>query len=417
MPGIYFQLQIVIFNHQHIKMEKRKLLILLVFLAPLFALSQDLYKMRAAAKSRVITFENPTGGAGKGGMENKGAKGHANDIIKRGQTQVLMNYTGNGILQRIWCTIDKRTPQMLRALRLQMFWDNSTTPAVDVPFGDFFGIGLGQKVPFQSALFSDPEGRSFNCNIPMPFRKNARVLLINEGNEDVNLFYEIDVLETSPHAEDVLYFQAYWSRKVHTELGKDFEFLPTINGRGRFLGVNAGVIADTSYPDTWWGEGEVKMYLDGDKNFATIVGTGTEDYIGTAWGLGAYANNYQGSPIADEKKKIYAFYRYHIPDEIYFNSSIRVTIQELGGGTFPVVKELVRKGAKIQPVTIARNNSFVKLLEQNPVPSILDDPNPDGWVNFYRIDDYSSCAYFYLNRPAHGLPKLQSVEERVRDLR
>lgn len=384
--------------------------------SPLFSLSQELYKIKPQARSRVVTFENPTGAPGKGGAENQGAKGHAFDMVRAGATQVLMDYRGTGLVQRIWCTFDKRSPTMLRALRLQMYWDGSARPAVDVPLGDFFGIGLGQKVVFESALFSDPEGRSFNCLIPMPFRSRARIVLVNEGSEDINLWYEIDVLETPAHGNDVLYFHSYWNRLRDTTVGKDYEFLPRITGRGRFLGVNAGLIADSLYGETWWGEGEVKMYIDGDRDLATIVGTGTEDYVGTGWGLGAYHNRYQGAPIADAKTRYYAFYRYHIPDEIYFHKDIRVTLQQIGGGNFPVVKDLIQKGVRLKPVTIARATEFVKLLEKNPVPSILEDPNPEGWVNFYRVDDYSSCSYFYLDKPMHNLPALADVKERTRGL-
>src|SRR6185503_2205007 len=105
--------------------------------------------------------------------------------------KTLLDVNGQGIIQRIWLTVN-RSPIILRSLHLKMFWDGETKPAVDVPMGDFFVFNLGKDAPFQSALFSSGEGRSFNCYIPMPFRKGAKVLLINDGKEPVKLFYDVD---------------------------------------------------------------------------------------------------------------------------------------------------------------------------------------------------------------------------------
>lgn len=144
-----------------------------------------------------------------------------------------------------------------------MFWDGDTKPAVDVPMGDFFCYNLGKPVVFESAFFSIGEGRSFNCYITIPFKTAAKILLVNEGDERVKLYYDVDfVLEKL--AENSLYFHAYWTRQMTGELGKDFEILPKRTGTGRFLGVSVGLITDSSYEKSWWGGGEVKMYLDGD---------------------------------------------------------------------------------------------------------------------------------------------------------
>jgi hypothetical protein len=223
-----------------------------------------------------------------------------------------------------------------------MFWDGEPKPAVDVPMGDFFCNNLGKKIAFQSALFSSAEGRSFNCYIPMPFRKSAKVLLVNEGKEVVMLFYDLDFVLGKVSA-DALYFHAYWSRQTTSKLGDDFVMLPKVNGKGRFLGVSAGLNTDSLYAKTWWGEGEVKMYLDGDQQYPTIIGTGAEDYIGSGWGLGTFTNLYQGCLLASDSSKEFVFYRLHIPDAIYFNSDLKVVIQQIGGGDMKEVRELVKK--------------------------------------------------------------------------
>jgi hypothetical protein len=203
-------------------------------------------------------------------------------------------------------------------LTLSVYWDGQKAPAVLAPLGDFFGIAHGQLCAFESALLSNPEGRSFNCFIPMPFRSSARIILGNDSKKDVSiLFYDVDFERFQKLPKDALYFHCYWNRKLRNELGKDYEILPRVTGRGRLLGINVGVLSKTEYEGSWWGEGGVKMYLDGDEQHPTIAGTDTEDYTGTAWGLGRFANRYQGCPVADTIHHIWSFYRWHIPDPIF----------------------------------------------------------------------------------------------------
>jgi hypothetical protein len=152
---------------------------------------------------------------------------------------------------------------------------------------------LAKPVAFESALFSSGEGRSFNCYIQMPFKKGAKIILVNEGKEKVKLYYDVDFVY-QPLPAGALYFHAYWSRKWDGELGDDFTVLPKINGKGRFLGMSVGLNTDSSYDKSWWGEGEIKMYLDGDSKYPTINGTGAEDYIGSAWGLGKFSQSIPG---------------------------------------------------------------------------------------------------------------------------
>ncbi len=158
--------------------------------------------------------------------------------------------------------------------------------------------------------------------------------------------FDIDYNVLDKAQDDILYFHACWNRSVTSTPGKDFELLPEIKGKGRFLGVNVGVNVDPAYGQTWWGEGEVKLYIDGDKKYPTITGTGSEDYIGTGWGEGpGFTNLYQGCLLADTAKKQYAFYRFHVPDPIYFEDNFKAAIQEIGGGGNDEVKSLQAKGA------------------------------------------------------------------------
>ena len=317
----------------------RHFLILLTCIG-LEASAQELYEMPTGTKTIWTSFENPTGAKGAGGKENKGGKGHAFDVIGAQSSKVMLNYTGAGVVRRIWLTVNERSPLMLRSVRLEMYWDNAATPAISAPLGDFFGIGLGRRVPFQSEFFSDPEGRSFNCSIPMPFKSAARIVIINESKTPVTLFYDVNLTAVEKHDKPVFYFHAYWNRENKTKLGRDFVVLPSVSGKGRFLGMNVGVSADTVYETSWWGEGEVKMFVDGDAEFPSLIGTGTEDYIGSAWGLGAYAQRYQGCPLADAINKQWSFYRYHVPDPIYFQTQCKVTFQQIGGEGTDFVRRL-----------------------------------------------------------------------------
>jgi hypothetical protein len=390
-------------------------ILLISLMMPTVTFSQNLYDVPTQTRTRWSSFENPDAKAGTGGKENKGAKGHAFEVLPANGSKTLLNVKGAGIINRIWLTVSERSPQMLRSMRIEMYWDNASTPAVSAPLGDFFGVGLGRRTPFQSELFSDPEGRSFNCYVPMPYKSGARVVILNESDTASLLFYDVNFLEVDKHEKPVLYFHCYWNRENKTKLGKDFVVLPPVKGKGRFLGMNVGVIADSVYGKSWWGEGEVKMFLDNDTQYPTLAGTGTEDYIGTAWGQGAYANRYQGCPVADEKQRQWCFYRYHIPDPVYFQSQCSVTLQQIGGEMTEFVRELVQRKVRMQLISVA-GDKFVKLLEMNPVPDIRDPNFPRGWTNYYREDDVSATAYFYLDKPANELEKIQGVGERTTGL-
>jgi hypothetical protein len=393
----------------------------LTLAAALFVTEPDaLYRWQEAGEPRWISPENPTGAKGAGARENRGAKGHAFETIATGGSHTLADIRGAGTIDRIWMTIEDRSPEALRGLRLDMFWDGATTAAVSVPLGDFFLHGAGEMVPMETALLASPEGRSFVSTIPMPFRRGARIVVANESGKPVNLiFFDVNYRALKAQPKEALYFHAWWSRERATRLGRDFRILPRIRGRGRFLGASVTVLTNPVYEKTWWGEGEVKIALDGDRSDApTLVGTGTEDYIGTAWGQGAYINRFQGAPIASwEGDGRWTFYRFHLPDPIFFRSDIEVALQQMGGARKNIVLGLQKKGVPMIPVTIdpGSRNNFQKLLETGKP---LSDPGlPDGHTNYYRSDDVAAVAYFYLDRPEAALPPIAGPTERLSGLR
>jgi hypothetical protein len=173
---------------------------------------------------------------------------------------------------------------------------------------------------------------------------------------------------------------------------EDYQILPKVAGTGRYIGANLSVVVNKrKYFRTWWGEGEVKIYTDGDSAYPTLCGTGTEDYIGTGWGQGVYINQYQGCTIADGNEFEYAFYRFHIPDPVFFYQNIKVTIQQIGYAgeedieLFKNMKDPVyNTGEKMEPVDFSKGiNSLI----------------------FERSDNISSCAYFYLDKPEPSFQK------------
>lgn len=394
-----------------------KAFVLISCILPSGLSAQQLYELPRDTDSRWISFENPTGEKGKGGMENKGAKGNASQWIKAHTSKVIADFQGAGIINRIWMTVIDRSPRCLRSITLQIYWDGASKPAVSVPLGDFFGVGLGRRAPFQSALFSDPEGRSFNCYVPMPFKKHAKVVFVNESDVDELFFYDINLTKLKTPPQNISYFHAYWSNNDGAKLGEDFEVLPRVNGRGRFLGTNVGVIPDKVYGDLWWGEGEVKTYLDNDREFPTLVGTGTEDYIGSAWNMGTFSNLYQGVTVVDKPGRQYTFYRYHVPDPIYFQQNCRVTIQQMGGAGRDLIRNVIKAGGQAKPVSVMTKNGLIKLFETKDYPDLFDDKFPaDEWTNFYRVDNYSATAYFYLDKPESNLPALAPLAQRLKGL-
>lgn len=365
--------------------------------------SQSLYQIPEGVETRWASEENPAGARGAGGRSANGRKGAPSFTLGPGESHVLAEEkSGSGMIRRIWATLSRLDIDVLRGVKLEMYWDGAATPAVSVPLGDFFGMGLGRMATFQSALLSSPEGKSFNCFVPMPFRNGMRIVVHNQSQAKIDAFYyKVDYTVGDRHSTDTPWFHAHYRRENPTVMQRDYEILPKVCGKGRYLGCNLGINANRRlYTNSWWGEGEVKIYLDGDGDFPTLCGTGTEDYIGTGWGQGRFDHLYQGCTLADDKEMRYCFYRQHIPDPVYFRSDIRVTLQQIGAWGPEQIPYLSFYGGPIHSTSM-ENVDFAKYA------------GLEHYDLFERCDDWSSCAYFYLDSPVNSLPELEPAEKRM----
>jgi len=355
-------------------------------------------------ETRWASPENPRGLRGAAGTANGGRKGRPNVPVAAGRACVLAEEVPgvSGTIRRIWLTIPDRSALMLRGVRLDFYWDGAESPAVSAPLGDFFGVGLGRVAAFECALFGVVGSGGFCATLPMPFRNGMRLVLTNETDRDISmLFYDVNYTVGDGHCDDVLYLHAHFRRENPTTLRSDYELLPRVAGRGRFLGVNVGVLANREgYGRTWWGEGEVKMYLDGDEELPTLCGTGTEDYVGAAWGLGEFTQVHQGCTVADDEAGAYCFYRYHVPDPIWFRRDIRVTIQQIGHAFGDRLAQLLGEKSPIYGAGVENK-------------ALVADGAAPGGALFERSDDWSSVAYFYLDGTMNCLPPLPPLAERI----
>ena len=376
---------------------------------------EPLYVLPEGIEPRWASAENFGAEKGKAGMASKGRKGSPCFRLDDGTRQTLaFEKSGSGKIRRIWIALSKYNAEILRGITLEFYWDNSENPAASVPIGDFFGMCLGRMVPFKSALFTSPYGRNFTSFIPMPFQNGMKIVVINNSGHDiVQFYYDIDYTVGDKYGKDVIYFHAWFNRENPTKLRKDYTILPRLEGAGRFLGVNIGIKCDMEhYGQSFWGEGEIKMYLDGDKEYPTLCGTGGEDYIGNAWGMNAFSDLYNGCQLHDFDKMEIGMYRYHIPDPIYFYKNIRVTFQQIGslwGKNEPILRAHLRahlllmreKYGYSYPACEGR-----KALENGEIDIVGLDPDAQVPALYERSDDWSSCAYFYLNSPVNSLPLL-----------
>jgi hypothetical protein len=376
-------------------------------------MDESLFKLSRTVEMRWLNPENPTGARGAGGQAGFGRKGApCRGALKAGETWVLGEGKGMGTIRRFWITVSDWTPEILRGVVLRMFWDGAATPAVEAPLGDFFCNPLGRRHAFSNAWFNNPENRNWNCTVPMPFRTGFRIEVANESGQNVGLFwYHIDYTLGDAHDADTGYFHAYWNRENPTTLRRDFKILPQITGRGRYLGCTLGLITRPYYR-SWWGEGEVKIFLDGDGEFPTLCGTGTEDYICTAWGTGTYSLPWYGChflKVDDADRQQISMYRLHGPDPIYFQKEIRVDLQQIGyWGGDATLQQLAATGQPGIIPSASDGKGFIpidKLLAEKPALSLYE-----------RQDDWCATAYFYLDRPESGLPRLAPVAERIADL-
>jgi hypothetical protein len=369
----------------------------------------SLYSLPKGIVTRWASAESPDAAKGAAGRGLFGRKGRPCVPLKAGECLPMAHGEGSGIIRRMWITISDRSPLLMRGIVLRMYWDGETKPAVEAPIGDFFCQPLGRPVAFQNAWFDNPEGRSFNCRIPMPFRKGFRITATNESPVDLAMFfYDVDFTLGDEHGPDIGYFHAHYRRENPTTLRRDFEILPRVEGRGRFLGCSIGAIADTqTYGKSWWGEGEVKAYIDGDTDFPTLCGTGTEDYIGTGWGQGCYSMMWHGCPLADGENMQYSFYRLHGPDPVYFASDIRVTIQQIGCNSKEGMIAHLRASGLEGVIAIGDGS---ELLTADGMEAGQD------MKLFERRDDWCAVAYFYLDRPVSTLSEIDGYDARVAGL-
>jgi hypothetical protein len=300
------------------------------------------------AKTRSISAENFTGEKGKGGMALEGTGAAcARDLgrgwkvspsikIPAGSTFTLAEIEGPGAIQHIWMTC---FPKYWRSLVLRMYWDGEDEPSVETPYGDFFCNGWCQRSNVNSLpIVVNPAG-GMNSYWEMPFRKSARITIENLADEEVVLYYQITYALTEV-PDDVAYFHAQWRRNNPLPYKEVHTIVDGIQGWGHYVGT---YIAWGVNNTGWWGEGEVKFYIDGDDEFPTICGTGTEDYFGGAWNweypkgeYGVYSTPFLGLPQVIKPDGLYqsqqrfGMYRWHIMDPIRFEEDLRVTIQALG---------------------------------------------------------------------------------------
>ncbi|HZP80399.1 MAG TPA: glycoside hydrolase family 172 protein [Chthonomonadaceae bacterium] len=338
-------------------------------------------------ESRAITAENPEGAKGAGGRAGNGRKGApALSPLPAGQTVTLADIQGPGCIRHIWITTPPGYPLQDRNVILRFYWEGQEQPSVECPLGDFFGMAHGRRRPFASALTLMPEGRGLSCYYTMPFRQRARITVENDSGEDVaHLFYQIDYTVGDELTADTACFHAQFRRQNPTTLKQDYVILDGVQGRGRFLGCVVGL---RTLDDHWWGEGEFKFYLDGDKDYPTLCGTGSEDYACSAWGIGVHDTPYHGCPLYARGEKgaldaLISYYRWHILDPIYFHKDIKVAVQQMGGASVAAVRERVERGELEVPTPLAEGQQFTL---------------------FERQDDYCSTAFWYQTLPTAPFP-------------
>ncbi len=300
------------------------------------------------AKTRSISAENFTGEKGKAGMATEGTGAAcARDLgqgwkvspsvaIEAHALFTMAEIKDQGAIQQIWITTH---PKNWRTTILRMYWDGEETPSVETPLGDFFCSGWCERANIRSLPVAVNPAGGFNSYWEMPFRKSARITLENLADERIVVYYQVNyTLTTVP--EDVAYFHAQWRRSNPLPYKTDHTLLDGVKGQGHYVGTYlAWGVNNTG----WWGEGEIKFFMDGDEEFPTICGTGTEDYFGGAWNFefpqgeyGVFTGPYTGVPQVIKPNGLYrsqqrfGMYRWHLMDPVRFEQDLKVTIQALG---------------------------------------------------------------------------------------
>lgn len=336
--------------------------------------------------TRSISPENPTGEKGRGGMAvpvlNDPALPFASNAVDLGQgwkvnpfirpmpqeTVTIMDVDGPGVIQHIWMATDIDWKSHGRACILRFFWDGEEKPSIEVPMTDFFAVGHDTFAAINSAVIAVVPTATLNCYWPMPFRKHCKITFTNESGIQLPLLtYQITYTLTEV-PENAGYLHAQWRRAVTDPKNPDYVILDGVKGHGRYVGT---FLAWTQLSEGWFGEGEIKFFMDGDGQFPTICGTGTEDYFCSTYCFPQnYAMLYAGA-IEHEHKKgppKWSLYRWHIMDPICFREDLKVTIQALGWG-------------------------------------------PDRRYKMLQ-EDIASVAYWYQNEPHNAFPEFPHVSER-----
>jgi D-arabinan exo alpha-(1,3)/(1,5)-arabinofuranosidase (non-reducing end) len=302
-------------------------------------------------------------------VDNDGNYAHSNSDNSRvdpGATKVVLDAKGPGVITHMWFTFLGPEPQNWakdgsanhQEILLRIYYDGSERPGVEAPLGDFFANSFGKRSEVISVPVVVEDADSYNCFWRMPFRKSARIEVINQSEKKLNLlYYNVDWIKLDSLSEDTPYFYAQYRQEYPVKQGEDYVLLDT-KGKGHLVGT---VLSVRSRSPSWFGEGDEKIYIDGEKR-ASIWGTGTEDYFLSAWGLKTTSTPYFGTPYFDQWGIVgghTSAYRWHVHDPIVFNESIRFTIEHWGW--------------------------------------ISSDENIDGKTHSWneRQDDYSSVAFWY----------------------
>jgi hypothetical protein len=311
----------------------------------------------SSARSRSISPENPTGEKGKGGMAEQGTGAlHARGLgrgwkispskrVAPGETLLLGDIEGQGAIQQIWIT---PAHVSWRDLILRIHWDDQSHPSVEAPLGDFFACGWGRYAHVSSLAVCVNPGRAFNCYWEMPFRRHARLTLENrDPDAEAVIYWQINYALTEV-PEDAAYFHASFRRTNPLPFKQDYVVLDGVRGRGHYVGTYVAWGVNNS---GWWGEGEIKFFMDGDE-WPTICGTGTEDYFCGAYNFDAgtvdpafprayveFTTPYAGLPQiirpdgTYQSQERFGLYRWHIMDPIRFETDLKVTLQAIGWRT------------------------------------------------------------------------------------
>ena len=300
------------------------------------------------ARTRSISSENFTGEKGKGGIATEGTgKECARDLgqgwkispsiwIKAGEAFTIANIEGPGAIQHIWMTPTGKWRDSI----LRIYWDDSETPSVECPIGDFFACGWNEYAQISSLAVCVNPGSAFNCYWEMPFRSKCKIIMTNNSTEDMTLYYQIDYILTEV-PKDSAYFHAQFRRVNPLPYKEIYTILDGVKGKGQYIGTYMAWGVNNS---GWWGEGEIKFYIDGDKEFPTICGTGTEDYFCGSYNFEnqkthqyqEFTTPYAGLPQVIRPDGVYrsqtrfGMYRWHITDPVRFDNDLKVTIQALG---------------------------------------------------------------------------------------